>query len=61
MADIENLNPDQLDAVQETGNIGCSHAATAVSHMIGKNVDISVPNMQVVSDGEVPLVGSLPL
>ena len=47
MSQIENLNKDQLDAVQETGNIGCSHAATAVSAMIGKTVDISVPSLKV--------------
>jgi len=47
MPNIDNLNDDQLDVIQETGNIGCSHAATAVSQMIGKIVDISVPNLQV--------------
>ena len=47
MPKIDNLNDDQLDVIQETGNIGCSHAATAVSQMIGRIVDISVPNLQV--------------
>ncbi len=47
MSQIENLNEDQLDAVKETGNIGCSHAATAVSNMIGRTVDISVPNLRI--------------
>jgi len=47
MPKLEELNTDQLDAVQETGNIGCSHAATAVSQMIGKAVDISVPTLQI--------------
>ncbi len=53
MIDIEHLNPDQLDAVQETGNIGCSHAATAVSQMIGKPVDISVPHLRIVKTVEL--------
>jgi chemotaxis protein CheC len=47
MANIEELNSNQLDALQETGNIGCSHAATAVSQMIGKSVNISVPNLHI--------------
>lgn len=47
MPRIESLNKDQLDALQETGNIGCSYAATAVSNMIGKNVNISVPELKV--------------
>jgi len=47
MPKIDELNDDQIDAVQETGNIGCSHAATAVSYMIGRTVDISVPTLQI--------------
>lgn len=47
MSQIENLNEDQIDAVKETGNIGCSHAATAVSNMLGRSVDISVPNLRI--------------
>jgi len=47
MANIEQLNSIQLDALKETGNIGCSHAATAVSQMINKQVDISVPSIKI--------------
>ncbi|MEM0492968.1 MAG: chemotaxis protein CheC [Candidatus Thermoplasmatota archaeon] len=47
MADIAQLNEIQLDALQETGNIGCSHAATAVSHMISKPITISVPDIKI--------------
>ena len=47
MANIEELNEIQLDALLETINIGCSHAATAVSQMISKDIDISVPEVQI--------------
>ena len=47
MANIETLNPLQLDALQETGNIGCSHAATAVSIMVNKQINISVPHIKI--------------
>jgi len=47
MPNIENLNAVQLDALQETGNIGCSHAATAVSNMVSKPVEISVPDIKI--------------
>jgi chemotaxis protein CheC len=53
MPKIDKLNEDQLDVIQETGNIGCSHAATAVSQMIGKTVDISVPNLQIEKIAEL--------
>ena len=53
MLEIENLNENQLDAVKETGNIGCSHAATAVSQMLGRTVNISVPNLRIEKVEEI--------
>jgi chemotaxis protein CheC len=53
MADVENLNEYQLDALQETGNIGCSHAATAVSQMISKPINISVPLIKIKKISEL--------
>ena len=47
MPKIENLNEIQLDALQETGNIGCSHAATAISGMINKEINITVPVIKI--------------
>ncbi len=44
---IEQLNEIQLDALQETGNIGCSHAATAISQMVSKQISISVPVIKI--------------
>jgi chemotaxis protein CheC len=53
MADIATLNEIQLDALQETGNIGCSHAATAVSQMISKPILISVPDIKIKKISEL--------
>ena len=47
MKKLHLLNDTQLDALQETGNIGCSHAATAVSQMINQEVEINVPHIFV--------------
>lgn len=47
MKQLHMLNETQLDALQETGNIGCSHAATAVSQMVNEEVEITVPNIFV--------------
>jgi len=42
------LNDDQLDALQEVINIGASHAATALSTMVNKNIKIGIPNIKVI-------------
>ena len=47
MARIEMLNEIQLDALQETANIGCSHAATAVSQMVNREITITVPSIKI--------------
>ena len=69
MKKLHLLNETQLDALQETGNIGCSHAATAVSQMINQEVEINVPrifvqkipdlreSLQKISGNENKLVG----
>jgi chemotaxis protein CheC len=38
-----NLNDMQLDALREVGNIGAGNAATALSQLIDRKVDMSVP------------------
>jgi chemotaxis protein CheC len=54
MIDLKNLTPFQLDALREIGNIGASHADTALSEMLHKKVWISVPEAKVVPLDEVP-------
>ncbi len=41
---ITNYTPLQLDALRELANIGSGTAGTALSQMLGRPVDISVPN-----------------
>jgi chemotaxis protein CheC len=53
MTEVATLNEIQLDALQETGNIGCSSAATAVSQMISKPVLISVPDIKIKKINEL--------
>ena len=38
----------QLDALRELANIGSGTASTALSSMLGRSVDISVPNAYVL-------------
>ncbi len=44
----DKLNEIQLDVLKEIGNIGAGNAATSLSNMIGKNVNIEVPQVRVV-------------
>ncbi|MEM0467080.1 MAG: chemotaxis protein CheC [Candidatus Thermoplasmatota archaeon] len=42
------INDGQRDALQEVANIGASHAATALSRMVNKNIKIGIPKVEVV-------------
>ncbi len=48
MHSIENLGEVELDALKELGNIGVGKAATSLSQMLGKLVEMSVPKAMVV-------------
>ena len=42
------LQDDQKDAMQEVINIGASHAATALSQMVNKEIKIGIPNIKII-------------
>lgn len=50
---INNLNEMSLDVLREIGNIGSGNAATALSKMINKPVDMEVPNIEIVDTEKV--------
>src|SRR3954467_5705465 len=54
MDDIRSLKALEFDALREVANIGASHAATALSQMIGGTIMISVPTINVSRLEEVP-------
>ena len=45
----ENLNPIEIDAIGEIINISLGASATAVATMLDRRVDITTPNVKVVS------------
>lgn len=64
--DLNSLNSILLDVLKELGNIGSGNAATALSTMINKRVDMRVPKVkilefkdisEILGDGEAPVVG----
>ena len=50
---IDNINSMCLDLLKEIGNIGSGNAATSLSNMIGKKVDMQVPNVEVIDTQKV--------
>ncbi|MBB6636724.1 chemotaxis protein CheC [Cohnella thailandensis] len=47
--ELFNHNPDfKMDVLREVGNIGAGHAATALSRLLDKPVDMSVPTVSFV-------------
>ena len=60
------LNSVQLDTLKGVNNIGMGHVATALSQMIGKHVNLTVPNvtnteinqvLELLGDAEKMTVG----
>ncbi|QAT40558.1 chemotaxis protein CheC [Clostridium sp. JN-9] len=51
--DYKNLTPFQLDAIKEVANIGTGNAATALSQLINKKVEITVPSINIVPFDEI--------
>lgn len=49
---LQNLNADCLDALREVGNIGAGNAMTALATMVDHRIDMSVPQVGIVSLGE---------
>lgn len=54
MINIEKLKAIQIDALKELGNIGAGNAATALSQILNKKVDMSVPKVTVYPISEIP-------
>lgn len=50
---IKNISFKHLDVLKEIGNIGAGHSATALSKLINKKIDMTVPNVKVVSFNEL--------
>lgn len=64
--DYSSLSMIQLDALKEVSNIGAGNAATALSMLLNKKIDMSVPSVNVVrledvveATGEVEVSGTV--
>lgn len=52
--DIPKLSKEQLDALREIGSIGAGNAATGLSKMLNKRIDISMPSARLLPLEKVP-------
>lgn len=54
MSGVNRLTAHDLDILTEIGNIGASHAATALSQLLGRPVLVSLSRAQLCDFGEIP-------
>lgn len=50
------INQMQLDALREIGNIGSGHAATALSTMLNRRIEMSIPEVKAIEFEKAPMV-----
>src|SRR6056297_411362 len=56
MSVYDKLESFHFEAIKEIGNIGTGNAATSLSTMMGKKVDITVPNVSLVEISRIPFM-----
>lgn len=55
---ISQLTSAQKDVLREIGNIGAGNAATSMSKLLDKKIDMQVPSVNIVSyDEMMDLIG----
>jgi chemotaxis protein CheC len=52
----DEMSEKHLDFLREIGNIGAGNAATALSTMLDKKVEIDVPDVKIVPISRVPFI-----
>ena len=53
MSYIGDFTSIKLDVLKEIGNIGAGHAATSLSKLLNKKIDMKVPDVQIVTFDEM--------
>ncbi|MFB4162687.1 chemotaxis protein CheC [Alteribacillus sp. JSM 102045] len=50
---VQQIKPFHLDVLKEAGNIGAGNAATALSQLLNKKIDMKVPSVRVAGFQEM--------
>ncbi len=45
---MQKIDTFELDALKELGNMGAGHAATSLSQLLGRYIDMSVPEVKII-------------
>ena len=53
MGYFHEIDSIKLDVLREVGNIGAGHAATSLSKLLNKKIDMKVPDVQIVTFDEM--------
>ncbi|GGL43987.1 chemotaxis protein CheC [Sporolactobacillus putidus] len=53
MHNLEELLPAHLDLLKEVGNIGAGHAASALSLLLNKRVELKIPTVKILTLAEL--------
>ncbi|MDD9147042.1 MULTISPECIES: chemotaxis protein CheC [unclassified Sporolactobacillus] len=53
MDDFKRLQPAHLDLLKEVGNIGAGHAATALSLLLNKRIELKIPAVKMMTLAEL--------
>ncbi|WP_312097918.1 chemotaxis protein CheC [Niallia sp.] len=53
MGYLHEIDSIKLDVLREIGNIGAGHAATSLSKLLNKKIDMKVPDVQIVTFDEM--------
>ena len=57
---LDSLDDAKIDVLREVCNVGAGHAATALSQLIGRRVDLEVPKVLLEDIGKVPDIAGGP-
>ena len=53
----DDLSPVQLDVLKEIGNIGSGNAATALSQLLNRSIDMQVPQVRLMDVADARFAG----
>ncbi|WYP24945.1 chemotaxis protein CheC [Alkalihalobacillus sp. FSL W8-0930] len=54
MKNYEFIHSTHLDVLREIGNIGAGHAATSLSALLGRKIEMTIPEATVIPFDELP-------
>lgn len=53
MSYFERMDAFHMDILKEIGNIGAGHAATALSQLLNKRIEMTIPDARIISFDEM--------